>query len=187
MKIISVVYFDSSYNDFHNIHFVWRKNMLIRLAKIEDLKELLEIYNYAIKNLTATFDLVEQNLEERKPWFDSHRGKYPLLVAEVDGEIAGYCSLSSFKDKQAYEKTGELSIYLSPRFFGRGIGKALMKEIIQKARELNYHSIISVITDGNEISVKLHEKFGFKHAGCLKEAGYKFDKWIDVHYYQLIL
>ncbi|WP_010649827.1 GNAT family N-acetyltransferase [Oceanobacillus massiliensis] len=159
----------------------------IRDAVIEDLPALLEIYNYAIENLTATFDLQQQTLEERKNWFDSHGGKYPLIIAEEDGNVIGYSSLSPYNKKSAYSTTVEISIYIAPNQQGKGIGSKLMTEILSLASQLNYHAIIAGITGGNEVSVQLHKKFGFKLAGSLKEVGFKFGEWQDVHYYQLIV
>lgn len=99
---------------------LWEEQAMLRIreAEVEDLPEMLAIYNYAIKNWTATFDLEEQTLHQRRKWFNQHGDKYPLIVAEVDGTVAGYCSLSPFKDKKAYEKTVEISIYLSKAYHG---------------------------------------------------------------------
>ncbi|GGH87249.1 phosphinothricin acetyltransferase [Pullulanibacillus pueri] len=161
--------------------------MEIRKAQKEDLPQLLEIYNEAIRTLTATFDLQEQTLEERKIWFEAHGENYPLIVAVIDQEIAGYCSLSPYRPKQAYAYTAEISIYLSEKFRGQGIGKPLIKEILDLAKQKGFHTIIAIITGGNEGSVKLHERFGFHHTGVIKEAGLKFSEWQDVHFYQLML
>ncbi|MBM7694614.1 phosphinothricin acetyltransferase [Peribacillus deserti] len=161
--------------------------MLIRKALEKDLPDLLEIYNEAILNTTATFDLVEQTLEERKKWFEKYGGEYPLLVADFDGEAAGYCSLSSFRDKEAYKKTMEISIYVSSKHRGKGIAKKLMEAILSQAKKMGCHVIMAGITAGNDTSVELHEKFGFQYAGCFKEVGFKFGKWQDVLFYQLIL
>ncbi|WP_075980040.1 GNAT family N-acetyltransferase [Bacillus massilinigeriensis] len=159
----------------------------IREAIDDDLPEMLEIYNDAIANLTATFDLEKQTLEQRKVWFAEHGGQYPLIVAEEDGQIAGYCCLSPYNKKRAYSKTTELSVYLSEKFRGKGIGTALMREIIVRARELGFHTIISLITSGNDGSIKIHENLGFTYVGTIKEVGFKFGKWQDVSYYQLML
>ncbi|WP_163103265.1 GNAT family N-acetyltransferase [Peribacillus alkalitolerans] len=161
--------------------------MEIRDAILDDLPAILEIYNDAVLNLTATFDLEEQTLEERTLWFHKYGGKYPLIVAKQEGEVVGYCSLSSFRDKPAYNRTAELSIYLSSKHRGLGLGKVLMEELIDRAKKLDYHTLIGGITSGNEASVKLHEKFGFELVGVFKEVGYKFNQWQDVHFYQLIL
>jgi L-amino acid N-acyltransferase YncA len=159
----------------------------IREAVPSDLPAMLEIYNDAIRNLTATFDLEEQTLDERRIWFEKYGGKYPLIVAELNGEVVGYSCLSPFRDKPAYSNSTELSIYISPKHRGHGVGTALMKEILKRAAELGYHTVIGGITGGNEISVKLHEKFGFEYVGCFKEVGFKFGQWQDVHFYQLMI
>jgi L-amino acid N-acyltransferase len=160
--------------------------LLIRQAEIRDLPAILEIYNDAIRNLAATFDLAEQTLDAREEWFKKFGDKYPLIVAEIDGEIAGYCGLSPYNQKAAFAKTVELSIYLSDRHRGKGTGKALMEEILTKGKQMGFHTVISGITAGNDVSVKMHEKFGFKIAGRLKEVGYKFGQWHDVIYMQLL-
>lgn len=161
--------------------------MNIRDARLEDLPAMLDIYNDAIVHLTATFDIKEQSIEERTVWFHQFNEDRPLIVAEVDGEIGGYCGISPYNYKDAYAKTVEISIYLSSKFRGKGIGGALMKEIIDRAKKLNYHSIIAKITEGNEGSIRLHEKFGFEYCGRLKEVGFKFGQWQNSLYYQLLL
>ncbi len=159
----------------------------IRDAVAEDLPEILAIYNVAVRTTTATFDLEEQTLADRLTWFQQFGEKYPLIVAEDEKEVLGYCSLSPFHKKAAYKNTCEISIYLSGKHRGAGIGSLLMKEIINRAKKHGFHSIIALITAGNAASVKLHKKFGFQFAGRLKEAGFKFGQWLDVDYYQLIL
>jgi len=164
-----------------------KKQMNIREAVREDLPELLAIYNEAIRTLTATFDLEEQTLEERQAWFEQHGEHYPLIIAEVDNQVAGYCSLSPYQPKAAYAYTAELSIYLSVKFRGKGIGTHLIKEILKRARQLKFHTVIAIITSGNDSSVRLHERLGFTCVGHLQEAGLKFGKWQDVSFYQLMI
>lgn len=159
----------------------------IRDAVLSDLPSMLAIYNDAVRNLTATFDLEEQNLDERKKWFAKHGDKYPLIVAELDGCVVGYCCLSPFRDKPAYTRSTELSVYISSNYRGHGIGSSLLAEILRRATALGYHTVIGGITGGNAVSVKLHEKFGFKCIGCFKEVGFKFGAWQDVHFYQLMI
>mgnify|MGYP005828999005 CR=1 FL=1 len=161
--------------------------MIIRKATIDDLPAMLAIYNEAILNLTATFDLEEQTLDQREQWFYKYDERYPLMVAEVNGEVTGYCGISPYNAKQAYATTVEISIYLSDKHRGKGIGQALMRDMIKRAKELQYHTIIAGITEGNDGSVHLHEKFGFEFAGKLKEVGYKFGQWQNVLYLQLLL
>lgn len=160
---------------------------MIREATEADLPEILEIYNEAIRNTVATFDLEEQSLEQRMLWFRKYGGRHPLIVAEVEGQVAGYCSLSTFREKDAYASTTEISVYISEAHRGKGIASILMTDIIDRAKQLKYHTIIAGITGGNEASVKLHKKFGFEFIGNFKEVGCKFDAWQDVHFYQLML
>lgn len=159
----------------------------IREAAITDLEQITEIYNWAVVNTTATFDTHIQTVEDRKTWFAHYGGVHPLFVAELDGRVVGYGSLSKFREKEAYARTVELSVYIHPDFQGKGIGKSIMQRLIDMGRQLGHHAIISVITAGNDTSVKMHEKFGFTYYGQLKEVGYKFDKWQDVLFYQLIV
>ncbi|WP_026692208.1 GNAT family N-acetyltransferase [Peribacillus kribbensis] len=161
--------------------------MLIRTGLEKDLPALLDIYNDAILNTTATFDLVEQDIEERKKWFSKYGEEFPLIVADVEGEAAGYCCLSPFRDKKAYQKTVEISIYVSKHHRGKGLASKLLAAIIPIAREKDYHVIMAGITAGNDSSVSLHKKFGFEYAGCFKEVGFKFGEWQDVLFYQLTL
>jgi L-amino acid N-acyltransferase len=159
----------------------------IRDAVLEDLPSMLEIYNDAVRNLTATFDLEEHSLEQRKVWFEKHGGKFPLIVAILEEEVVGYCCLSSYRDKPAYARSTELSIYISNNHRGKGIGTLLMKEIIERAKQLDYHTMIGGITSGNVASVKLHEKFSFSFVGRFQEVGFKFGEWQHVDFYQLLL
>lgn len=159
----------------------------IRDAVVSDVPAMMEIYNEAIRNSTVTFDLEEKTLEERMKWFQKYGGKYPLIVAEHDKQVVGYCGLNRFREKDAYSSTTELSIYIDKNYRGKKIGSQLMKEIIERAKRLGYHTIISGITDKNEASFKLHEKFGFECVGCFRQVGFKFDRWLDVYFYQRIL
>lgn len=161
--------------------------MVIRDAVISDVESLAGIYNWAVANTTASFDINEVSLENRREWFGHYGGVYPLIVAEEDGKIVGYSSLSKFREKEGYAKTVELSVYIDPNYHGNGIGKQLMKEIIERGRNLGHHAIMSGITAGNEISIRMHEKFGFEFCGHMKEVGYKFGVWQDVIFYQRII
>ncbi|MCX7922767.1 MAG: GNAT family N-acetyltransferase [Clostridia bacterium] len=159
----------------------------IREARISDVGRITEIYNWAIINTTATFDLDEQTVDKRMEWFEHYGGRHPLIVAEADGKIVGYSSLSKFRDKEAYARTVEVSVYIDPEYHGKGIGSILLKEIIERGRQLGHHVIMAGITAGNDVSVRLHEKFGFVLCGHFKELGFKFNKWQDVLFYQLTL
>lgn len=161
--------------------------MMIRTAELRDLPELLDIYNYEVEHGTATFDLHAKTLEERRVWFEEHNvDHHPLIVAEMDGQVAGYASLSAYRPKEAYRTTAELSVYISPDYRRRGVATALMEAILQMAREDEVlHLVVSVITGGNEASIKLHEKFGFTFCGTMHEVGMKFGRYLDIENYEL--
>ena len=153
----------------------------IRSATLKDLKEITEIYNYMILNSTATFDIEPKTLKEQKIWFKEHGSKNPILVAEIDKEIVGFSSLSKYSNRCAYTDTAEISIYVKEKYQGKGIGKKLIKKIVDEGEKRGLHTIISRITDGNKTSIYLHENVGFKHIGIYKEVGFKFNKLLDVY------
>jgi len=163
--------------------------MDIRVATEADLPQLLAIYNYEVENDTATFDLNPKSMEERMEWFYAHNvGNHPLIVAEEDGRAVGYASLSPYREKEAYAATVELSVYIDPDYRRRGIARRLLTAILDEARERDdIHTVISVITAGNEASVRLHEEFGFRYGGTLYEVGEKFGRRLDIVNYQLMV
>lgn len=161
--------------------------MKIRKAVQDDLKELLDIYNYEVVNGVATLDLVPRTIEEWQEWFDAHNVEnHPLYVAEIEGKVAGYTSLSSYRAKEAYRTTVELSVYIAPDFRRQGVASALMEYILRVAREdATIHTVVSVITSGNVASARLHEKFGFQFCGMIPEVGMKFGKYLNIDNYSL--
>ena len=163
--------------------------MEIRVARREDLQQLLDIYNYEVVHGVATLDLQPKSLEEWGRWFDAHNIRnHPLLVAEQAGRVAGYASLSPYRSKEAYRSTVELSIYIGPDFRRQGVATALMEAILREARQdPETHTVVSVITDGNEASRKLHEKFGFTYCGAIREVGMKFGAYQDILNFSLIV
>ena len=161
--------------------------MKIRKAVQEDLKELLDIYNYEVVNGVATLDLVPRTLEEWQEWFDAHNvANHPLYVAEIEGKVAGYTSRSSYRSKEAYRTTVELSVYIAPDFRRQGVAGALMEYILNVARKDDtIHTVVSVITSGNVASTRLHEKFGFRFCGMIPEVGMKFGQYLNIDNYSL--
>lgn len=159
----------------------------IRRAAAEDLEELLEIYNYEVEQGIATLDLRPRTFEEWEQWYVAHNvDNHPLIVAEKDGHVAGYASLSSYREKEAYQSTVELSVYIGPRYRRQGIASMLMEAILEEARQdERTHLVVSVITAGNEASVRLHEKFGFTFCGTIHEVGMKFGRYLDIENYEL--
>ncbi len=163
--------------------------MIIRTAEEKDMPELLDIYNYEVKCGLATFDINPKSMGERLVWFQEHNvGNHPLIVAEVDGKTVGYASLSSYRPKEAYKATVELSVYVNKDYRRRGIAGELAFAILETAKERDdIHTVISVITAGNEASIKLHERLGFVHCGTIREVGVKFGKKLDIENYQLMV
>lgn len=163
------------------------KDIKIRKAEYEDLESLLEIYNYEVVNGVATLDLHPKTMEEWKKWFHAHNVEnHPLLVAELNGQAAGYASLSSYREKEAYRSTVELSVYIAVSCRQKGVATALMGAVLEEAKkDEDTHLVVSVITAGNEASVRLHEKFGFAFSGTIHEAGMKFGRYLDIENYEL--
>lgn len=163
--------------------------MIIRTAEEKDMPALLDIYNYEVEQGLATFDLNPKTMDERMEWFLEHNtGNHPLIIAEVDGKAVGYASLSSYRPKEAYAATVELSLYIDKDYRRRGIAGELASAILKIAKERDdIHTVISVITGGNDASLRLHEKLGFVHCGTMREVGVKFGKLLDIENYQMMV
>ncbi|MGC5328763.1 GNAT family N-acetyltransferase [Brevibacillus sp. SYSU BS000544] len=159
----------------------------IREAVESDLPSLLDIYNAVVRTSPATFDLVEQSLEQRKKWFAKFNDQHPLIVADENGTVVGYASLSTFREKEAYRQTAESSVYIHEEHHGKGVGRLLMTNLLQRAKDLKFHTIVAGITGGNDASVQLHKKLGFQQVGVFREVGFKFGEYHDVAFYQLWL
>lgn len=162
---------------------------LIRLADKKDLPALLDIYNDEILHGTATFDTKPLSLQQRSAWLESHnKGNHPLIVAERDGQVLGYASLSAFNSKPAYDSSTELSVYVRRDMRGQGIGMLLTKSILaMAARDPVTHRVYSLVTADNAASIALHRKLGFRLVGTITEAGSKFGRWLDVTYWEKAL
>jgi L-amino acid N-acyltransferase len=163
------------------------KNILtIRKATAADVPVITEIYNEAILTTTATFDTQPKTSTERMAWFEEHDQKHPVLVAECNGKVAGWASISEWSSRQAYANTAELSVYVKSAFRNQGIGKQLITNILAAGQNAGLHTILSRIVEGNDSSIHLHEINGFTTVGIMREVGYKFDKLQDVRIMQLL-
>ena len=163
--------------------------MNVRPATREDLPGILEIYNEAVLNTTATYDYEPRTLEHRIAWFEDHvKNQYPVFVA-VNGEcrVVGWSCLNRYHDRLGYRFSTENSIYVAADQRGKGIGKRLMPPIIDGARARGLHAILAGIDAQNEVSIKLHAAFGFQPVARFKEVGFKFGRWLDVIYMELLL
>lgn len=160
--------------------------LAIRRAKLDDLNAITEIYNEAILTTDATFDTEPKTNAEQRTWFANHGLKRPILVAELDGAVIGWASLSDWSHHDAYAATVEISLYVKEEFRRRGIGRGLLEAIIEEGEKVGLHTVIARITQGNEESIRLHESIGFEHIGVMKEVGRKFGQLLDVHLMQKI-
>jgi L-amino acid N-acyltransferase YncA len=166
------------------------KDMLrptLRLATEADLPAINLIYNYYVIHSTCTYQTEPATADERAAWFAAHGHEYPITVVEENGEVIGWGSLSRFHARAAYRPTVENSVYLRHDHLGRGVGRMVLEDLIQRARGLGYHSIIAGISADQEPSVKLHARAGFAKVGHLREVGWKFERRLDVVYMQLPL
>lgn len=159
----------------------------VRKATERDQETLRTIYNDEVLHGVATLDLHPKTAEEWSTWCSLHNhDNHPLLVAEMDGHVVGYASLSSYREKEAFASTVELSVYINEKFRKQGVATALLQQILEEAkRDSGTHMVVSVITAGNAASERLHERFGFVRCGLLHEAGYKMGAYRDVVFYEL--
>lgn len=160
--------------------------MKVIKASPEHYQGIIDIYNWAIKETTSTFDTELKNLKNYQSFLDSFIS-HPLLVAIENENVLGWGCLKPYSDRKAYEQTVELSIYISVDHQGKGIGKKIMEELLTKAKEANFHTILSRITAESKASLKLHDRFGFFKVGSMKEVGLKFGRRIDVVLMQKLL
>lgn len=159
----------------------------IRLATASDLAAINEIYNHYVHTSTCTYQKDPSSAQERAEWFAGHDAHHPITVAEQAGEIVGWGALSAFRDRWGYRHTVENSVYVRATRHRRGIGRALLIDLIDRARALGHHTIVAGISADQHGSVALHEQAGFIKVGHLREVGHKFDRWLDVVFLQRML
>jgi L-amino acid N-acyltransferase len=150
---------------------------------------VLAIFNEAIANSTALYDYRPRSPESMTGWFDAKsRGNYPVLGVEDDaGELLGFASYGPFRAWPAYKYTVEHSVYVDSQRRGQGVGRMLLGALILAAEKQDYHVMVGGIDAANTISIRLHESLGFKECGIVRQAGFKFGRWLDLAFYQLIL
>jgi L-amino acid N-acyltransferase YncA len=160
----------------------------IRAYQTEDTQAILAIINYNIVHSTSLYDYTIRNYEQQKAILEEKIKKgFPVLVAVTNGEPVGFGMYSEFRFREAYKFTVEHSVYVSHDEMGKGIGKLLLSELIELAKAQELHTMIGVIDSENQGSILFHEQFGFKTVGIIKESGYKFDRWLDSVFMQLLL
>jgi phosphinothricin acetyltransferase len=162
-------------------------SLRIRPAALADMPAVRAIYNHYVATSTCTFQIDPDTEEERRAWFLARTAAHPVTVAEVGGEVAGWAALSPWKPRGAYAHSVEASVYVRHDLHRRGIGRALMADLIDRARAAGHHTVLGVTCSEQAASVGLQESLGFQRAGCLRQVGHKFGRWLDVVYMQLPL
>ncbi|MFN0145551.1 MAG: N-acetyltransferase family protein [Dehalococcoidia bacterium] len=157
-------------------------DVLIRDATEADLPRIHAIYNDAILTTTATWDEVPWPFERREEWWQEHAAdpSIPVLSAEAAGEVAGFAYLSRYSTKSGYRFTREDTVYVDPAHHRRGIGRALMVPLIERARQLGLHALMAGIESENAASIALHQSLGFVAVSREREIGFKFGRWLDL-------
>ena len=159
----------------------------IRPVTLADAEAITEIYNRYIKETTITFEVEPITVEEMQSRIKEISAQFPYFVYEEEGRVLGYCYAHLWKQRAAYSKTLETTIYLDRNATHRGIGSLMVKHLITLCREQGYHALIACITEGNEASVRMHERLGFKQVSEFKEVGQKFGHWLGVVDLEFIL
>jgi phosphinothricin acetyltransferase len=164
------------------------KPSILRAATEQDIPAILEIYNDVILNSTAVYSEQPHTLGMRQTWFNERReAGFPVIVTEQGGKITGFASYGKFRTWPCYRFTVEHSVYVHRNWRGQGISNVLLKEIIDLARKAGMHALIAGVDSENDISLQLHLKFGFVQVARFKEVGFKFARWLDLIFLELLL
>lgn len=155
----------------------------------ERLEPIRAILNEAIANSTALWEYRPRSIETMEAWFETKAtGGYPVIGAtDEGGEFLGFASYGPFRLFPAYKYTVEHSVYVEQRFRGRGVGRFLLAELIAAAQGQGLHVMVGAIDASNAASVRLHRSLGFEHCGTVRQAGFKFGRWLDLSLYELVL
>lgn len=159
----------------------------LRPVRPDDAEGIADIYNEYVERTTVSFETEAVSADEMRRRIGALAPAFPYFVAE-DGEgIAGYCYAHPWKERAAYARTLETTVYLSPRHMGCGLGRRLMAELIGECRRRGAHALVACVTADNERSIAFHEGLGFRRVSLFREVGRKFDRWLDVADLQLLL
>src|SRR5687768_8634838 len=161
--------------------------MEVRVARLEDAEALRAIYNVEVETSTVTFDLVPRTAADQRAWLAARSGAHTALVAVDGGEVVGFGSLSPYRDRPAYSTSVEDSVYVHRSHQGKGVGRLLLDELVQRATAHGFHTVLARIVGGHEASIALHRRCGFEIVGVEKEVGRKFGRWLDVVLMQRLL
>jgi L-amino acid N-acyltransferase YncA len=159
----------------------------LRLARPDDAEATRAIYNAEVTSSTVTFDMVPRSVHDQRAWIEARSGAMAVLVAEDEGEVVGFASLSPYRDRPAYATTVEDSVYVRDDQRGTGVGRLLLAEIVRVASTRGFHTVVARIVGGHEASIGLHRTLGFELVGVEREVGRKFGRWLDVVVMQRML
>lgn len=160
---------------------------VLRLARPDDADAIREIYNAEVLGSTVTFDLRPRSLTEQQEWLEERSGALAVVVAEEEGAVVGFASLSLYRDRPGYSTTVEDSVYIRQDRRGAGLGRALLTEIVDVATAQGFHTVMARIVGHHSASIELHGSLGFEVVGVEREVGRKFGKWLDVVLMQRML
>ena len=163
------------------------QGVALRLATLADAETIRRIYNVEVETSTNTLDLVARSLVGQQEYLARRAGTYAVLVAVQDRQVIAFGSLSPYRDRPGYNATAEDSIYVDRAFQGQGLGRLVLRELINVAQSHGFHSVIARIAAGHVASRRLHESLGFRYIGTEAEVGRKFGRWIDMDLLQLML
>ena len=160
----------------------------VRTASPADAEATRAIYNREVLGSTVTFDLVPRSLEDQIAWLEQRGGVHVAVVAvDDDDQVLGFGSLSPYRDRPAYSTTVEDSVYVHHQHHGRGVGKAILTELVERASQHGFHTVMARIVGGHEASIALHRGVGFEVVGTERQVGRKFGQWLDVVSMQKLL
>ncbi len=160
---------------------------MIRKATTTDAEQICNIYNYYIENTVISFEEAPVSIQQMQKRIKTISEAFPWIVFEVDQQILGYAYATLWKERSAYRYSVESTVYLSPQAVGQSLGTQLYKHLISQLKQTEIHSVIACIALPNMASIALHEKIGYKKVAHFKQVGRKFDQWIDVGFWELII
>jgi phosphinothricin acetyltransferase len=161
--------------------------LIVRDAGEGDLDAIESIYEHYVHTSTCTYQLEPSAPGERLAWFRAHDAAHPITVATIAGEVVGWGALSMFRERAGYRLTVEDTLYVRHDLHGRGVGRRLLADLVERARRLGHHTILAGVSAEQAPSLALHRAFGFVEVARLREVGFKHDQWLDVVFLQRML
>lgn len=159
----------------------------IRLAEPGDVPAITAIYNQGIADRLATLETQERTEAERRAWLAAHTGRYPVLVAAVDGAVVGWASLNPFSPRDAYRHVADLSVYVERQWRGKGVGRALLQALEEQARAHGFHKLVLTAFPFNPAGLRLYARCGFRAVGIYREQGLLDGVWVDTQLMEKLL